>query len=137
MSTFRPGRVMLKHNLHDHAFSVSRWGSKIGALIAGFVGPKLPKTNHVARRNFELSGLKFSPQEQEEIIQNIVTDYKVLLSGEERKFFLGESSLFLINSREQSLITSQLKENEITVKRLSAVAKLFNVLGIVPDVVMN
>jgi len=74
-----------------------------------------------------------SLNEQEEVIQSIVEDYKVLLKGEERKFFLGESSLFLINSREQSLITSQLKENEITVKRLSAMAKLFNVLGIVPD----
>ena len=61
----------------------------------------------------------------------------MLLKGEERKFFLGESSLFLINSREQSLITSQLKENEINVKRLSAMAKLFNVLGVVPDTVVN
>jgi len=78
-----------------------------------------------------------SLNEQEKIVQSIVENYKVLLNGEERKFFLGESSLFLINSREQSLITSQLKENEITVKRLSALAKLFNVLGIVPDVVMN
>ena len=78
-----------------------------------------------------------SLNEQEEIVQSIVKDYEVLLNGEERKFFLGESSLFLINSREQSLIISQLKENEITVKRLSAMAKLFNVLGIVPDVVMN
>ena len=74
-----------------------------------------------------------SLNDQEAIIQNIVADYKILLTGEERKFFLGESSLFLINSREQSLITSQLKENEITVKRLSAMAKLFNVMGRVPD----
>lgn len=70
---------------------------------------------------------------QEEIIQSIVQDYKVLLNGEERKFFLGESSLFLINSRERSLITSQLKENEITLKRLSAMATLFNVIGRIPD----
>jgi outer membrane protein TolC len=75
-----------------------------------------------------------SLNEQEQIIQSIVEDYKVLLAGEERKFFLGESSLFLINSREQSLITSQLKENEITVKRLSAMAKLFNATGVVPDI---
>lgn len=74
-----------------------------------------------------------SLNDQEAIIQNIVADYKVMLTGEERKFFLGESSLFLINSREQSLITSQLKENEITVKRLSAMAKLFNVMGRIPD----
>lgn len=78
-----------------------------------------------------------SLSEQEAIIQSMTEDYRVLLSGEERKFFMGESSLFLINSREQSLITSQLKENEITVNRLSAVAKLFNVIGRVPDIVSN
>jgi len=74
---------------------------------------------------------------QQQIIQNIVADYKVLLKGEERKFFLGESSLFLINSREQSLITSQLKENDITVKKLTAMAKLFNVMGLAPDSSIN
>lgn len=78
-----------------------------------------------------------SLNDQEAIIQSIVEDYKVMLNGEERKFFLGESSLFLINSREQSLITSQLKENEITVKRLSAMAKLFNVMGRIPDIDVN
>ena len=74
-----------------------------------------------------------SLNDQQKIVQKIVANYTVLLNGEERKFFLGESSLFLINSREQSLIISQLKENEITVKRLSAIAKLFNVWGLAPD----
>ena len=78
-----------------------------------------------------------SLNDQQKIVHSIVQDYTVLLNGEERKFFLGESSLFLINSREQSLITSQLKENEITVKRLSATAKLFNVMGMAPDTGMN
>ena len=75
-----------------------------------------------------------SLKDQLYIIQNIVKDYTALLNGEERKFFLGESSLFLINSREQSLISSQLKENQITVKKLSAMAKLFNVMGMAPPV---
>ena len=78
-----------------------------------------------------------SLNDQQKIVHNIVQDYTVLLNGEERKFFLGESSLFLINSREQSLITSQLKENEITVKRLSATAKLFNVMGMAPAMRIN
>lgn len=75
-----------------------------------------------------------SLKDQQFIVQNIVKDYTALLKGEERKFFLGESSLFLINSREQSLITSQLKENQITIKKLSAMAKLFNVMGMAPAV---
>ena len=57
-------------------------------------------------------------------------DYRTLVAAEERKFSLGESSLFLINSREQKLIDASLKENEITVKRLEAIATLYNVLGI-------
>ena len=75
-----------------------------------------------------------SLKDQQLIVQNIVKDYTVLLNGEERKFFLGESSLFLINSREQSLITSRLKENQITIKKLSAMAKLFNVMGMAPTI---
>lgn len=85
--------------------------------------------NKITAVKTEISSLT----EQQQIVQNVVRDYQVLLRGEERKFFLGESSLFLINSREQSLIVSQLKENEITVKRLSARAKLYNVLGIAPQ----
>ena len=39
----------------------------------------------------------------------IVDDYSKMLSAEERKFFLGESSLFLVNSRESKLIDAKLK----------------------------
>jgi len=42
-------------------------------------------------------------------IANIVKDYNTLLTAEERKFFLGESSLFLVNYRESKLIESELK----------------------------
>jgi len=82
--------------------------------------------NKITAVNTEIASL----QNQHEIVENIVDDYQVLLKGEERKFFLGESSLFLINSREQSLITSQLKMNEITVKKFMAKARLFNVAGL-------
>ncbi len=67
---------------------------------------------------------------QNELIKSIVTDYKTLVQAEERKFFLGESSLFLINSREQKLIDSQLKENELSIKQLKATTSLYNALGI-------
>jgi outer membrane protein TolC len=38
----------------------------------------------------------------------LVSDYNTMLQSEERLFIFGESSLFLINSRESSLITAQL-----------------------------
>ena len=66
---------------------------------------------------------------QNNLIEDIVKDYTTMLSAEERKFSFGESSLFLINSREKSLIDSQLKAVEVQNKYLKAKAKLFNSLS--------
>lgn len=60
--------------------------------------------------------------------QSIVTDYSSLLRAEERKFSFGESSVFLINSREVSLIDSRLKEIKVFEKLLKSKVQLFNVL---------
>lgn len=66
---------------------------------------------------------------QNQLIGEIVDDYTTMLNAEERKFSFGESSLFLINSREKSLIDSQLKAIELQNKYLKAKAKLFNSLA--------
>jgi hypothetical protein len=66
---------------------------------------------------------------QNDLIDDIVKDYRTMLSAEERKFIFGESSLFLINSREKSLIDTQLKALEVQNKYLTAKAKLFNSLS--------
>ncbi|PKV49708.1 outer membrane protein TolC [Aquimarina sp. MAR_2010_214] len=71
-----------------------------------------------------------SLSKQNQLIRDIVIDYKALVKAEERKFFLGESSLFIINSREQKLIDIQLKENKLRVKQLMATANLYNTLGL-------
>ncbi|MGB5692023.1 MAG: TolC family protein, partial [Flavobacteriaceae bacterium] len=47
-------------------------------------------------------------EDQTVMIGNIVADYRTLLTGEERKFSFGESSLFLINTRESRLIDAEL-----------------------------
>ena len=52
-----------------------------------------------------------------------------MLSAEERKFTFGESSIFLINSRERNLIDSQLKAIDLQNKYLKTKAKLFNSLA--------
>ncbi|MDT0554445.1 TolC family protein [Patiriisocius hiemis] len=62
------------------------------------------------------------------LIQNIVLDYEKLVAAEERKLSFGESSIFLINSREKSLIDAKLKTNEIMNKMFVSKAKLFNSL---------
>ncbi|TDQ29143.1 TolC family protein [Zeaxanthinibacter enoshimensis] len=66
---------------------------------------------------------------QNELVAAMVNNYRELLRAEERKFYLGESSLFLVNSREQKLIDAQLKANMLTVKALEAQAGLLNAIG--------
>jgi outer membrane protein TolC len=70
---------------------------------------------------------------QNEITTQMVSDYQRMLMAEERKFQLGESSLFLVNSRESKLIDGQLKAIEIQNKFFSTKAKLFNSLAVNPD----
>ncbi|MEO0572050.1 MAG: TolC family protein [Bacteroidota bacterium] len=71
--------------------------------------------------------------EQNRLIDNIVRDYNTLLAAEERKFSFGESSLFLINSRESKLIDAELKQNEVQNKFFTTKAKLFKSLAINPQ----
>lgn len=66
------------------------------------------------------------------LIDEIVTNYAALLAAEERKFSFGESSLFLINSRESKLIDAVLKQNQVENKYFKAKAKLFNSLAVNP-----
>ncbi|WP_198943175.1 TolC family protein [Polaribacter tangerinus] len=76
----------------------------------------------------KLSGLRqelLSYNIQTNYTNNIVKDYNVLLKAEERKFFLGESSLFLVNSRESKLIDSKLKAIDLENKFFKAKANLF------------
>jgi len=49
-----------------------------------------------------------SLNKQHIMADDLVGNYKIMLQSEERLFTFGESSLFLINSRESSLITAQL-----------------------------
>ncbi len=86
--------------------------------------------NKIDAAKQEISSL----QEQNMLVEIIVSDYKLLLGAEERKFELGESSLFLINTREQKLIEILLKENDLKVKSLNANASMYNALGISEEV---
>ncbi|MFD0989641.1 TolC family protein [Mariniflexile jejuense] len=60
----------------------------------------------------------------------IVSDYTQMLIAEERKFFLGESSLFLVNSRESKLIDAKLKAIDLENSFFNTKANLFNILAI-------
>ena len=72
-------------------------------------------------------------ENQNILIDDIVASYEALLAAEERKFSFGESSLFLINSRETKLIDAVLKQNQVENKYFTAKAKLFNSLAVNPE----
>ena len=55
--------------------------------------------NKITAVTIEITSL----QAQNVLVTQIVGDYQTLVTAEERKFQLGESSLFLVNSREQKL----------------------------------
>lgn len=82
--------------------------------------------NEVEAAQTEIGSL----QTQNDLMNEIVTRYQTMLQAEERKFELGESSLFLVNSREQKLIDARLKENELTIKQFTATAALYHKLGV-------
>ena len=72
-------------------------------------------------------------ERQNVMIDDIVENYSTLLVAEERKFSFGESSLFLINSRESKLIDAELKQIAIQNKFFTVKAKLFNSLAVNPE----
>ena len=82
-------------------------------------------TNKISAGYQELQSL----EAQIQLIEKITTDYGVLLRAEERKFSFGESSVFLINSRERSLLTARLKQIELLTKVFNSKASLFRTLA--------
>mgnify|MGYP000061857507 CR=1 FL=1 len=63
---------------------------------------------------------------QNNLTVDIVRDYGTLLNAEDRKFFLGESTLFLVNYREVKLIDAKLKAIDLENSFFKTKATLFN-----------
>ncbi len=82
---------------------------------------KLQITNKIKSQQFEINSL----EKQQKIIDDLVKNYNTMLQSEERLFSFGESSIFLINSRENSLVGSQISLISIIYKFLIANADLF------------
>ncbi|MFM1874949.1 MAG: hypothetical protein RL266_686 [Bacteroidota bacterium] len=59
-------------------------------------------------------------QQQTALYQRTVNDYRGLLDGERSKFSAGESSLFMVNSREVGYIEAQIKYLELLAKNRKA-----------------
>ena len=81
--------------------------------------------NKIAAQKAEIQ----SVLDQQKIIESLVTDTNALLEAEERLFNFGESSLFLINSRENSVVSARLSGIAMENRVLVAYAQLFTILA--------
>lgn len=81
--------------------------------------------NKIAAQRAEIQ----SVLEQKKIIEDLVADNNAMLEAEERLFSFGESSLFLINARENSVVSATLSEIAIKNRILVAYAELFRTLA--------
>jgi outer membrane protein TolC len=82
-------------------------------------------SNKISAQKTEIQSL----EKQNKIIKTLAEDYAVMLKSEERLFTFGESSLFLINSRENSLISAQLASIALENRYFNANAELFKILA--------
>ncbi|MCI4642019.1 MAG: TolC family protein, partial [Flavobacteriaceae bacterium] len=68
--------------------------------------------------------------DQFSLSNEMVVNYKTLLSGEQQKFDQGESALFIVISREQKLIEALIKRNQVENKFYKAKISLYNALAL-------
>lgn len=86
---------------------------------------QLELKNRITARQTEVTSLR----QQKGIIDGLVNDYTIMLASEERLFEYGESSVFLINSRENNLVNARLNQIDIENQLFIANAQLFRVLA--------
>lgn len=70
-----------------------------------------------------------SLEEQLRLANQLVGDFTTMLQSEERLFFFGESSIFLINARENSLLGSNLQLISTQLRYCTAHAELYQLLA--------
>ena len=70
-----------------------------------------------------------SLQKQQDYNDKLVKDFSTLLNAEDRLFEMGESSMFVINSRENSLVSSQINEIVLENRYLIAIIGLYKTLA--------
>jgi outer membrane protein TolC len=81
--------------------------------------------NKIKAQQTEINSL----EKQKQLIENLVLDYNTMLSSEERLFTFGESSIFLINTRENNLVSAQLSKLLIENRYFDSNAKLFKIMA--------
>jgi outer membrane protein TolC len=86
---------------------------------------KLQLTNKISAQKTEIQSLT----KQQKLINDLVDDYDKMLKSEERLFTLGESSLFLINTRENNLVSSQLSQIALENRFYTSNSELYKIMA--------
>ena len=81
--------------------------------------------NKINAQQIEITSLL----KQEDIISDLVKDNNTMLTSEERLFSFGESSIFLINTRENNLVLSQLSKINVENRFFVSNAELFKIMA--------
>lgn len=82
-------------------------------------------TNKINAQQTEISSL----EKQKSLIDDLVNDNQTMLKSEERLFTFGESSIFLINTRENNLVTAQISQLTIENRYFNSNAELFKIMA--------
>lgn len=86
---------------------------------------RLELGNKINAQQTEILSLK----RQKSVIDELVQDYVFMLESEERLFSFGESSMFLINSRESNLVSAKLSQINIENQFYLSNAELYRILA--------
>jgi outer membrane protein TolC len=86
---------------------------------------KVQLSNKISAQKTEIESLI----KQKEIIKGIVKDNVTMLNSEERLFSFGESSLFLINTRENNLVSAQLSKIALENRFYISNSALFKIMA--------
>ena len=70
-----------------------------------------------------------SIEKQLQLLSSLVAGNSQMLQSEERLFSLGESSIFLLNSRENNLVSIQLTQLGLENRFLNSNAELFKIMA--------
>jgi hypothetical protein len=86
---------------------------------------KVQLTNKIIAQQTEIASL----EKQKKLIDDLVKDNQTMLNSEERLFTFGESSLFLINTRENNLVNVQISQLTIENRYFNSNAELFKIMA--------
>lgn len=81
--------------------------------------------NKISGQQTEINSLEI----QRSLITSLVKDYQTMLLSEERLFSFGESSIFLINTRENNLVSAQLSALSLENRYVISNAELFKIMA--------